>query len=389
MDLHKWIKTFTVLCILTACASLGMWGYAKGYDYVVLQNSRFKKISTDFENNKGESPFDPEMPGAVEIIIPRSSDVDEIAKILYDNDLIKSQLFFKILSKFNGFNGGYQAGTHYLSKSMSYDEIMFILTRVPKPVTITFTEGMTYRQVKQLLIDSGVKIDEERLDELVQRPNLFTEYRFIQDIKISPDREWPLQGYLWPDTYRLDPNADEESIIRMFLDNTELKLAEADYYSRVAASGFNSLDEVITLASIIQQEGNVAEMSKIGKVFLNRMREGMPLESCASINYLRSELDEPPRLWASYADLNRFSDNPYNIYKFSGLPPGPINSPGTIAIEGILWPASAANWEGADSYLYFCATGEGDNEFSMTLEEHNAKVEKYSSKWSEIEGEER
>ena len=149
-----------------------------------------------------------------------------------------------------------------------------------------------------------------------------------------------------------------------------------------------TLDEVMNLASIVQKEGNIEEMSKIGKVFLNRYAQDMPMESCATINYLRGEEGLDPIPWALNSDLVKYRTNPYNTYSFAGLPPGPINNPGTLAIEGVLWPANNDSWPGADSYLYFCATGEGDNVFATSLQEHEANIAHYSAQWYAEEGKE-
>ena len=130
-------------------------------------------------------------------------------------------MLFLIISKFNGFDGSYRAGTHYLLPNMSYDEIMFLLTHEPKPVTITFPEGLTYQQMKEKMIEAGLNFDEKRLDAMVRRPNALIDYDFVRQIQMNEDREWLLQGYLWPDTYYFDPNADEEDILRIFLNNTE------------------------------------------------------------------------------------------------------------------------------------------------------------------------
>ena len=83
------------------------------------------------------------------------------------------------------------------------------------------------------------------------------------------------------------------------------------------------------------------------------------------------------QFWVTNEDLDRYSDNPYNTYSISALPPGPINSPGTVALEGVLWPATERSWPGANSYLYFVAKGDGTNDFSETYEEHQEKVEQY------------
>lgn len=379
------LKTILVLLVIAGIILTGVAAFFFGYRYVQSQDSRMKQMNEQFVANDGVI-VNENTEGAVPVFIPRSADMDDISEILQNEGLINNKTIFKVISKFNGFNGNYQAGTHYLLPGMSYDEIMYTLTRRPEPLKITFFEGETYHQMKKKMLDSGLNIDEKRMDDLIRHPNEFLDYSFVRELSANPQREWLLQGYLWPDTYWFDPNLDEVSIIRMFLDNTEKKLEENDYRGRLESMNIGmTMDQVMTIASIVQVEGNIEEMSKIGRVFLNRFAQEMKMESCATINYLRIENGEEPIPWASAEDLRRFAANPYNTYAFPGLPPGPINNPGTIAIEGILWPATEDSWYGASAFLYFCATGKGDNKFATTLEEHNANVDYYRDLWERAE----
>lgn len=377
--LRRFSNVLMLLLVLALVVIAAVGAFFYGYHYVVGENNSFSRMDSLTEQSGGNLA-DEATPGAIAVYIPRSADMDDITGILKNQGLISNRFLFKLVSKFNGFDGNYQAGTHYLLPGMSYDEIMYILTRQPKALKITFVEGETYLEMRQKMVAAGLNIDTNVMDDLVRHPNAFLDYDFVRQLSADPNREWLLQGYLWPDTYWFDPNMDEESILRMFLDNTENKLKEGGYAAKAAQMDLN-LDQVMTIASILQKEGNISEMSKIGKVFLNRFALEMPMESCATINYLRGELGEEPIPWATDADLRRFATNPYNTYAFSGLPPGPINDPGTLAIEGILWPANEDSWPGANSYLYFCATGKGDNVFATTLEQHEANVAFYSNAW--------
>lgn len=375
----KITKVIIILALVASLLLILLSFFFSGYRYVRSQDENYREMNERAEENGGNYITE-DTAGAKAIFIPRSSDADDIAKLLQEEGFISNPIIFKVMSKFNGFNDKYQAGTHYLLPGMSYDEIMFTLTRQPKPVKITFLEGETYTQMRQKMLDNGLNIDVYRLDNMVRYPNQFLDYDFVRAIEPNENREWLLQGYLWPDTYLFDPNIDEENIIRMFLDNTEQKLAAGEYMQKAAQYNM-SIDQVMTLASIIQKEGNIEEMSKIGRVFLNRVNSQMPLESCATINYLRVEEGLEPIPWAMAEDLKKFALNPYNTYAFPDLPPGPINSPGTLAVEGILWPANEDSWPGASQFLYFCSTGEGNNAFASTLAEHEANIAHYSSQW--------
>ncbi len=362
-------RTLTIVVVIFLLISVTAAGFYFGFSYVLAQNSRFDQLESAFDAT-GSSPINEATPGAVEIIIPRASDTKDIAEILEKKGMIGNTLMFTIMSKFNGFDGAYIAGTHYLIEDLSYDEIMFILTRRPQPVQVTFPEGISYREVKQKLRQAGVKFDEQVLDNMMRRPNLFIDYDFVKLIKPSADRDWMLQGYLFPDTYFFDVNSDEETIIRTFLNNTEKKLTQ-EIYDRAELMDM-SMDEAVTLASLIQAEAmNVTEMADIGGVFHNRLKEEQSLSSDTTINYLRQENGLAPVLWLSLFDIEMFNDNAYSTHANLGLPPGPINSPGIAAIEAALWP-------GNHKYLFFSATGEdGKTLFAYTFEEHEANIQRY------------
>ena len=314
--------------------------------------------------------FDEEI---VEIFIPRGADTQAIAEILQEKEMIGNTFIFNVLSKFNGFDGAYMAGTHFLFRSMNYDEIMYSLVQKPQSVRVTFPEGITYRDVKRLLQAADVNFDEAVLDHLVQNPQAFLDYDFVRQIETRDGRDWLLQGYLYPDTYDFDLNTDEEAIIRTFLNNIEVKLNRDNglYYERAEQLGM-TLDEIMTLASIIQAEtNNAAEMRSIAGVYMKRLRSSeYTLSADPTINYIRRERGLDPVLWLSNAQLQQFRNHPYNTYFNDGLPPGPINSPGTSAILAALYPES-------NDYWYFSANLDGSTAFARNYDEHESNIARY------------
>lgn len=365
------LMTVVTVFVLLVIAAIGFYF---GMTYVISQNARFDQLDAEFLKPEANNPFkiNKDSKGAIEIYIPRAADTADIADILEARKVISNPLVFTILSKINGFDGAYLAGTHYVTDKMSYDEIMYILTQKPNAVRVTFPEGLTYREVKARLQEAGVSFDEKRLDSLMKNPQLFVDYPFVAAIDPKPGRDWLLQGYLYPDTYEFDMNTDEETIIRTFLNNAQKKLQ--DKYSEQAKARGISLDEAITLASIIQIETSLnEEMRTISGVFWNRLDREMPLGTDATINYMRKENGLDTKLWLSQSEIDAFV-SPYNTYTNLGLPPGPICSPGDLAIRAALWPAK-------HEYLYFVAKGDetGSSDFSKTLDEHNAKVAKYQA----------
>lgn len=374
-------KILTFLAIIVVLIAAVLVGFFLGFRYVREQDQRLESLSESFDR-EGISPITADTDGAVEIYIDQQSDTGDIAETLKDSGLIKNTFAYELISKFNGFDGQYQYGTHYLLPDMSYDEMMLILTRQPKQIAVTFYEGMTYEQMRDTMIDAGMRFNPDLLDEMVMRPSLFTDYSFISGIEEHPGREWLLQGYLWPDTYLFDINSTEQEIIRIFLNNTESKFKEGNYYERAEHQGV-SLDDAIILASIVQSEGTISEMNKIARVFINRLLLEMPLQAEPTVNYLRVGDGKEPKLWMSEQELREYATNPYNTYYFNGLPPGPINSPGVVAIEAVLWPATERTWTGAESYLYFTATGKGTTDFSFTYEEHAEKTARYMAEYED------
>jgi len=374
-NISRTLLTVLVICLVLCGTATGFYF---GLSYVLSQSERYDTLDRQFKEAKdaGRQLIDENTPGAVELVIPRGFDTQDIAELLKKKDIIENTFLFTLLSKFNGFDNAYVAGTHFVTKTMSYDEIMYMLSQNPKSVVITFPEDMTYKEIKEKLKKAGVNFDEKVMDDMVRNPQMFLDYNFVTDIKIAEERDWLLQGYLWPDTYAFDVNTDEETILRTFLNNTEKKLVE-EYYVRAEKMGI-TMDQAIILASIIQTESaKVEEMRTVSGVFWNRLRYGQKpevwsaLESCATINYLRKEIGLDPVLWATKNDVT--FDSLYNTYNYEGLPPGPICSPGDDAIRAALWPEK-------HKFYYFCATGEGSNVFASTLDEQERNIRKYSQK---------
>lgn len=360
------VFTWTIAVIIFV-STVGI-GFSLGFRYVISQNERFTNFDTYTQR------LDSDTPGAVMVVVPRGSDTSDIAEILEENGIIKNTLAFVFLSKLNGFDGQYRAGTHFVKNDMTYDEIMYLLSLEPQTVRVTFREGLTYTEVKQTLRDSGVLFDEDVLDDMMNNPSLFLDYEFVTEIPADTERDWMLQGYLFPDTYEFDMNTDEESIIRTFLNNMQRRLIP-ELYARAEHIGL-TMDEVITLASVVEWEsGRLDEMDLIASVFHNRLNStshgtGNRLESCSTINYIKKEMGQEPSLIVTIADQQL--DSPYNTYKHPGLPAGPIASPGMDAIRATLWPSNTG-------YYFFVTKndGTGSSAFARTQSEHDANVRRY------------
>lgn len=366
-----------LLVVLLMIIMVGITGIFLGYNYVTSQGNRFDSLQKALKDKT--LVINKDTPNSVMIVVGAGDDTSDIAQKLKDSGLINNTLVFTLMSKFNGFDGGYLAGTHFLKADLSYDEMMYMLCQEPEVITITFPEGMTYAQVKQKLLDAGLEFDTAKLDECMNSPNLFVDYKFVSLIQASEGRDFILSGYLFPDTYNFDMNASEEEIVTTFLRNTEAVLYE-DFYVRAAKIGM-TMDQVMTLASVIQAEsGNPSDMLSISCVFHNRLKSEdiamQKLESCATINYLRQNAGLT-KVWAA-STADQLLESPYNTYLHAGLPPGPICMPGKDAITAALYPSN-------ENFMYFCATGDGKGgtAFAVTAEEQAANVEKYKPFWTD------
>ena len=202
----------------------------------------------------------------------------------------------------------------------------------------------------------------------------FSAYYYISDIlSANPaSRLWVLEGYLMPDTYEVYTNATPEEIIRKLVSQTETVFPE-EYHDRADMLGM-TMDQVLTLASLIEKEAKTADFTKVSSVFHNRLRAGMALGSDASVKYVSGL----KKMSLSGSDLAISS--PYNTYLFTGLPPGPICSPSRDAIQAALYPDQTFLDE---NYLYFCSKDPASGElyFSKTYEEHQNAVSIYSPLW--------
>ena len=290
--------------------------------------------------------------GTMIITIPEGASTDKIAEILKDKNLIHSELFFKAMSRLQGHDGKYQWGKFEVKKSGGYEYLFKALSQpgnAPETVKVTIPEGYEIYKVADLLEEKGL-IDKDRFYYLVDHGDF--DYDFVKDI---PKREMRLEGYLFPDTYFFVPG-DEEGIINEMLARFEEVYLK--YQSNFAASEM-SMDEIITLASIIEREAGSADKKQVASVFTNRLAssEYPYLQSCATVQYVLKERKSV----LSYDDTQ--IDSPYNTYINPGLPVGPIASPGEASIEAALNPDST-------DYYFFVLGSDGKHHFSKTYAEH-------------------
>ena len=314
------------------------------------------------------SPIDSSSKADIEVVIPEGMSTNNIAKTLKDRGLIKSELFFKVYLKLNNVSS-LKASTYLLTKSMSLNEIVDALVKGSANVDvirITFKEGETIKDYAEL-ISEVTNISSEDFINTAKDPTLLTslinDYWFLTDIILNEEIYYPLEGYLFPDTYEFNKdNLTSESIIRTLLKEEEEKLAP---YKETLQN--NNIHSIITLASIAELEGVKDEDRRlIISVFNNRLNLGMNLGSDVTTYYaFNEEMD---------SDLTSEMFNTYNPYntrssEMAGrLPVGPISNPSLSSIDAAINPSSS-------DYLYFVADKNRNVYFTKTVAEHEEKVQ--------------
>jgi len=307
--------------------------------------------------------------------IPEGATTAEVGKILKDAGVIKYSGIFKMYAEYridkrSYLTGEYIPGKHTLNPMMNYDRLLDTLSAYDRDVSgtvrITIPEGLTVRETIDLLVENGVGKPEDYTEALQE---FEYEYKFVEGLtqeklsvhRFDTDISYRLEGYLFPDTYDFYYNENPVSALDKFLSNFNRKFEE-EYYERAAELGM-TVDEVITLASMIEKEGNnPSDYYYISSVFHNRLNssEYPYMNSDATVQYALSER-------AGLYDLDTSIDHPYNTYKNPGLSPGPICNPGIQAIDAALYPEST-------NYYYFYTKKNGETVYSRTYEEHQRHI---------------
>ncbi len=291
--------------------------------------------------------------------VPDGASFSTVAKKLSSEGFIASELCFKIYLKLNAPANTLKAGKFELSPSMSYGEIISVLTGKPLQdvYRITVIEGLTQKEILESVSKQTGYTETELLAAL---DSIKDNYDFLENL---PKREYYYEGYLYPDTYELFVSESAEGIMQKFLDNFHSKLTSAGIYELAAKSEL-TLDEIITLASVVQCETtNVSELKDVAGVFVNRLKIGMKLESCVTVYYVRGDKTRP----LTTADTK--IDSPYNTYVYEGLPKGPISNMRIEAITATLEPAE-------HDYYYFIGAN-GKTYFAKTYKEHQQNINNY------------
>ncbi len=293
--------------------------------------------------------------GTKTIYIPKKANLDQIAGILNKEGLISHADAFKRTVIFFKYDRVLRAGRFSIPTGLSYPQLAKYLTVAkPQTQTVRLIEGWDNSSVFSELSEK-YSLDSVRFDSLGSDP------AFLARLNIEAGT---IRGYLLPDTYFFETGMTEMQILE-FLVQQNQNLFKADSVRLALKKSLMSIHQILTLASIIEGEAILdAERPQIAAVYYNRLKRGMLLQADPTIQFI---VPGPPRR-VLYKDLE--TDSPYNTYKYTGLPPGPINNPGRASILAAIFPVDSDN-------LYFVARGDGSHSFHRTLREHAAAKGKF------------
>lgn len=296
--------------------------------------------------------------------VPFGTSARKISSDLKASGIIKNDTFFYAAIKYpfilkfffpssNISVSDLKSGTYYVSKNMNYSELLEILMSGQQEyIHVSVPEGLTITKIASILEQNGICSKEAFISSCHKA-------EFIEYIGINADS---CEGFLFPDTYFFNSGMDSDSVVKIMIDNFFEKVSSIS--SAASLKGQDLFDFVI-LSSIVEREYRVEEEAPlIASVFKNRLNRNIGLYSCATVEYILTEIlgrEHPKVILIEDTKIN----NPYNTYKWAGLPPGPISNPGMVALK-----ACADTPKTNYYYFQIADPSEGRHVFTTTFDEH-------------------
>jgi len=295
--------------------------------------------------NDAIAPFDPIDTTPVTFSVSEGDNVREIASNLASQRLIRSPIGFYLLVKILGLERQIQAGEFRLLRTMNSSTIGKELTHGMMDTWVTILEGW-------------------RIEEIATK--LAKEFDIPEKEFLSVAQE----GKMFPDTYRVPKDASAAAIVALLKENFLKKITPKMLEDMKKEN--MTLDEVIILASIVEREGKTeVDRPVIAGVLFNRIEQGWPLETDATLQYSLGYQSKEKTWWKKeLTNEDKLVDSPYNTYKNTGLPPGPIANPGIQAITSVIYPKKT-------DYMFYLHDTKGNVHYARTLEEHERNIETY------------
>ncbi|NLM96546.1 MAG: endolytic transglycosylase MltG [Halanaerobiaceae bacterium] len=293
-------------------------------------------------------PVNKELETGIRVNIKSGTSVAGIAETLYNHRLIRSRTLFRLLVRFQGMENSLKAGVYNINPGDNLFEIIDQLVKGRVATyRVTIPEGYTVEEIAERLSALTEHSKEDFLR--TARSSLGKDYLGNEN-----KTRYPLEGFLYPDTYIIPEGYQVEEIYELMLSVFEERWLEELENNDLGYSPY----EIMTIASLVEKEARLdKEKPIIAAVMYNRLKQDMFLQIDATVQYVLKERKER----ILYSDLK--VDSPYNTYLYPGLPPGPIASPGAVSIEAALNPAEV-------DYLFYFARDDGSHVFSRSYREH-------------------
>ena len=344
------INLIISLLLIIIAASGSIIAFSKSFDY------SFYMINENNNRSSHQTIHD------IKMDITKDSSIKTLADLLYEKKFIGNKFLFKTEAKLYKLDNQLEPGTYTISSNMTNYEILKRLTSkqtLLEEVQFTIPEGFTIMQIANRLEDEQIV---SKADFLNAVNNHTYQYDFLQDI--PTDVTYRLEGYLFPDTYRIRKGATAEEIVILMLNRFE---EITDRYTQYLYNSDYTLHDILTVASIIEREAKLEEERPIiAGVIYNRLRDSMKLQMCSTIQYALGKR----KINLTYEDLA--IPSPYNTYTNADLPIGPICVPGESALRAAFMP------EEHDYYYFVLQDAKEDRHaFSRTADEHAANKVQY------------
>lgn len=335
---NKWLLVVVAIVILGA---IFLWYKDNRYQYLI------------------STPTDPADDSKISFSIKKGDNITEIGANLMGKGLIPDEGAFRDYLRSNGMDRKIVAGRFMLNKTQTIRDIgAIIVDSKQSEFIITIPEGSTVRDIDAKLVEMEAAGAGDFI-KAVKGFKDFEKYPFIDKAK-AQTLEYPLEGYLFPDTYFIDPqNFYSENLIQLMLNNFSAKLGD-----EVDKTHSRSLQEIIIMASIVEKEVRTdKDRPIVAGILWKRLENNWMLGADAALLYLKNDGD------ISYGDLQ--ADSPYNTRNRTGLPPGPICNPGLKSIM------AAINPEESPYFFYLTKSDTGEVVYAATNDEHNSNKVKY------------
>ena len=292
---------------------------------------------------------------SVTITVDSDDTFEDVVETLQEKGLIEYKFLFKLFAGITGYDEHVSMGTYTLNNDMDYRALlanMSIKSATRAEIQVTIPEGYTVEQIFKLLEEKGVATVEDLNAEAAEHDYAFS---FLREIELGDPAR--LEGYLYPDTYTFYTPHSPLYAINKLLVNFDARFTD-EMREEVAASG-KTIQEILTVASLIEKETDGTDHKKIASVIYNRLNTNGEtagfLQIDATLAYLNG--GKVP------TDADKQIDSPYNTYKYKGLPPAPICNPGMDSIQAAMHPDSTG-------YFYYALGDDGVHHFNKTYNDH-------------------